>query len=61
VPWQWNGERALLQSRATDEKGNVQPTRAAWLAQYASGQRYHNNSIQTWATEIDGSINNVFL
>jgi sulfane dehydrogenase subunit SoxC len=61
VPWQWNGERALLQSRATDEKGNVQPTRAAWLAQYASGQRYHNNSIQTWAIEIDGSINNVFL
>src|SRR5688572_4797247 len=24
----WNGERALLPSRATDEKGNVQPARA---------------------------------
>jgi sulfane dehydrogenase subunit SoxC len=61
LPWQWNGERARLQSRATDEKGNVQPTRAAWLAQYAPGQRYHNNMIQTWAVEPDGSISNVYL
>jgi sulfane dehydrogenase subunit SoxC len=61
MPWQWNGERALLQSRATDEKGNVQPPRAAWLAQYAPGQRYHNNMIQTWAIEPDGSIANVYL
>jgi sulfane dehydrogenase subunit SoxC len=61
LPWRWNGERALLQSRATDEKGNVQPQRAIWLAQYAPGQRFHNNMIQTWAIETDGSINNVFL
>jgi len=61
VPWQWSGERVLLQSRATDEKGNVQPTRAAWLAQYAPGQRYHNNMIQTWAIEADGSIANVYV
>jgi sulfane dehydrogenase subunit SoxC len=60
LPWQWNGERALLQSRATDEKGRVQPARAAWLAQYMPQQRYHNNSIQTWAVEADGSIANVF-
>jgi sulfane dehydrogenase subunit SoxC len=61
LPWHWNGERALLQSRATDEKGNVQPARAAWLAQYAPGQRYHNNMIQTWAIETDGSIANAYL
>jgi sulfane dehydrogenase subunit SoxC len=24
--WRWNGEEALLQSRCTDEKGDVQPT-----------------------------------
>ena len=60
LPWQWNGERALLQSRATDERGRVQPTRAAWLPQYMPQQRYHNNSIQTWAIEADGSISNVF-
>jgi sulfane dehydrogenase subunit SoxC len=61
LPWQWNGQRAFLQSRATDEKGGVQPARAAWLAQYAPGQRYHNNMIQTWAIEADGSISNVYL
>jgi sulfane dehydrogenase subunit SoxC len=61
LPWHWNGERTLLQSRATDEKGSVQPQRAIWLAQYAPGQRFHNNMIQTWAIETDGSINNVFL
>jgi sulfane dehydrogenase subunit SoxC len=61
LPWEWNGNRVLLQSRATDEKGNVQPTRAAWLAQYAPGQRFHNNMIQTWAIDPNGSIANVYL
>jgi sulfane dehydrogenase subunit SoxC len=28
VPWQWDGGPAVLQSRAWDEAGNVQPTRA---------------------------------
>jgi sulfane dehydrogenase subunit SoxC len=61
LPWQWNGERALLQSRATDEKGRVQPARAEWLKQYMPQQRYHNNSMQTWAVDTDGSIANVFV
>ena len=60
LPWEWSGQAALLQSRATDEKGRVQPTRAAWLPQYMPQQRYHNNSIQTWAIAGDGSISNVF-
>ena len=29
APWQWNGGPAVLQSRATDDTGMVQPTRAA--------------------------------
>ena len=60
LPWEWNGQRALLQSRATDETGRVQPARAAWEVQYMPRQRYHNNSIQTWAIDADGSIANVF-
>jgi sulfane dehydrogenase subunit SoxC len=60
LPWEWSGQAALLQSRAIDEKGRVQPTRAAWLPQYMPQQRYHNNSIQTWAIAGDGSISNVF-
>ena len=30
LPWRWDGSPALLQSRAVDEHGNGQPTRAAW-------------------------------
>ena len=29
APWRWDGGPAVLQSRAWDEAGNVQPTRAA--------------------------------
>ena len=28
LPWNWNGEEAVLQSRCTDEQGEVQPTMA---------------------------------
>jgi sulfane dehydrogenase subunit SoxC len=60
LPWEWNGQPALVQSRAIDEKGRVQPTRAAWLTQYMPQPRYHNHSIQTWSIAADGSISNVF-
>jgi sulfane dehydrogenase subunit SoxC len=60
LPWQWNGQSAMLQSRAVDEKGNVQPTRAAWNAIYSPANRYHHNAIQTWNVKSDGSIANVY-
>jgi sulfane dehydrogenase subunit SoxC len=60
LPWQWNGQPALLQSRAVDEKGNVQPTRAEWNALYSRANRYHHNAIQTWNVKADGSIANVY-
>ena len=50
----------MLQSRATDDKGNVQPARKAWTALYSPGNRYHNNAIQTWSVKADGSIENVY-
>jgi sulfane dehydrogenase subunit SoxC len=40
APWNWRGERALLQSRAIDEKGQVQPTRKAYKANNAVDGRY---------------------
>jgi sulfane dehydrogenase subunit SoxC len=61
LPWEWHGEPALLQSRAIDEKGNVQPSRKAWNAVYSPGNRYHHNAIQTWRVNADGSIANVYL
>ena len=59
-PWEWKGTEALLQSRATDEKGQVQPARRAWLAQYSPGNFYHNNSVVTWAVGTDGSVKHVY-
>jgi sulfane dehydrogenase subunit SoxC len=58
--WDWRGGEAILQSRATDEKGYVQPTRAAWTALYAPDARYFNNSIVSWAVAADGSVKNVY-
>ena len=61
IPWEWNGGEAMLQSRATDDKGNVQETRAAWTALYSPGNRFHNTMIQTWGVGTDGSIRNEYL
>ena len=33
VPWNWDGGPVILQSRATDEAGNMQPTREAFIAE----------------------------
>jgi sulfane dehydrogenase subunit SoxC len=60
MPWDWNGAAATVQSRAVDEKGQAQPTRAAWIARYAPGQAYHSNAIQSWAVAADGSVANVY-
>ena len=61
LPWQWDGRPAVLMSRATDETGDVQPTRSAWLAQFAPGQFYHFNGIQSWGVEADGTVKNVYV
>src|SRR5258706_6555923 len=61
LPWEWTGKEAVLQSRATDEKGRVQPARKEWLAQFAPDMRYHNNSIVSWSVGADGSVKNVYV
>jgi sulfane dehydrogenase subunit SoxC len=60
LPWNWDGRPSTLMSRATDETGDAQPTRANWLAQYAPGQFYHFNGIQSWGIEADGTVKNVY-
>jgi sulfane dehydrogenase subunit SoxC len=60
LAWQWSGRPSVLMSRATDEKGEVQPTRSEWVAQYAPGQPYHFNGIQSWRVEADGTVRNVY-
>ena len=60
APWQWNGAPAVLQSRATDEHGMVQPARAALLAERGMRGQYHVNCIQSWAINDKGEAANVF-
>lgn len=59
LPWRWNGGPATLMSRATDETGAVQPTREAWLADFAPRELYLYNGIQNWAVAESGEISNV--
>ncbi|HEY7239994.1 MAG TPA: sulfite dehydrogenase [Burkholderiales bacterium] len=60
LPWEWTGKSAVLQSRATDEKGRVQPKRAEFLARYAPDNRFHNNAIVSWAVGADGKVTHVY-
>ena len=61
IPWRWDGRPALLESRAIDETGYVQPTIEQLRAKRGTSSIYHNNSIQTWQVKPDGSIFNVQL
>lgn len=55
----WDGSELLLQSRATDETGYVQPTKDALRAIRGRNNVYHNNGIQTWWVKADGEVENV--
>lgn len=56
LPWRWEGGPAVLQSRATDETGAVQPTRAAVLAERGPNFYYHYDAIVPWRLAADGSF-----
>jgi sulfane dehydrogenase subunit SoxC len=57
--WVWDGSPALIQSRATDETGYVQPTNRQLRAVRGTRSIYHNNSIQTWLVQESGEVKNV--
>jgi sulfane dehydrogenase subunit SoxC len=58
--WQWNGGPAVLQSRATDETGMVQPSRAQFVAERGLRGNYHYNAIASWRIDQAGEATNVF-
>lgn len=60
-PRQWNGKETILQSRCTDETGNVQPTRSALLQARGTTSTNHYNAIQSWKVAGDGSISNIHV
>jgi len=60
MAWRWDGGPAVLMSRAIDETGAVQPTRASLVAERGERQNYHNNGIQAWAVAAGGEVSNVY-
>jgi sulfane dehydrogenase subunit SoxC len=59
--WHWDGRPALLESRAIDDAGFVQPTIVELRKQRGTNSVYHNNAIQTWQVKADGSVFDVQL
>ena len=60
LPWQWDGKKAFLISRATDELGRTQPTRTEWKRKYAMQSFHHYNAMQAWRVGSDGRVENVY-
>ena len=68
LPWTWDGDSAVLQSRCFDERGQLQPSEAEY-AQYwnltreqlygtIQSQLGHCNWIQPWKVGTDGKVTN---
>lgn len=55
--WNWTGNESVLMSRALDETGYMQPSRAALLATRGPGSvPYHLNPITGWVVRADGTV-----
>jgi sulfane dehydrogenase subunit SoxC len=53
----WTGNETVIMSRAVDETGYVQPTRAELLKQRGPGTTgYHLNPITGWVIRSDGAV-----
>lgn len=55
----WDGSDMLLQARAMDETGYVQPTKDQLRELRGENSVYHNNCIQTWYVNAEGIAENV--
>ncbi len=57
--WRWSGQPAILQSRAIDDTGHVQPAKKQLAAVRGTRSIYHNNAIQSWRVAASGEVGNV--
>jgi sulfane dehydrogenase subunit SoxC len=69
LPWRWDGGPAVLQCRAWDDAGSVQPTRAEFVAQRGELKtvppatafpNQHFNGITSWAIDGKGEVKHVY-
>jgi sulfane dehydrogenase subunit SoxC len=70
IPWNWNGEEAVLQSRCTDDQGVVQPSFAEVVKFRGQDLDFFRtttanlgdfNAIQPWKVNRDGSVQNALV
>jgi sulfane dehydrogenase subunit SoxC len=61
LPWTWDGQETIIQSRCFDETGYEQPSRAALIAIRGVHSSYHYNGIQSWKVGPDGVVRNVHV
>ena len=59
LDWVWDGKPTIIQSRAADDTGYVQPSYRQSRAVRGSRSIYHNNSIQSWLVQENGEVKNV--
>jgi len=57
--WNWDGKPCILQSRATDDTGFVQPGYGQLREVRGTKSIYHNNAIQSWKVVESGEVSNV--
>ncbi len=60
LAWQWNGQTAILKSRATDETGYVQPERSELVKKRGKHGFFHYNAIINWQVDRDGFVSHVY-
>jgi sulfane dehydrogenase subunit SoxC len=68
--WAWNGEEAVIVSRATDELGEVQPSREELYKNWGTPEEemkkpvrgaIHTNMMQPWRVARDGSVHDAMF
>jgi sulfane dehydrogenase subunit SoxC len=67
--WAWNGDEAVIMSRTTDERGEVQPSRAELYKHWGitdeelkkPARAIHFNAMQPWRIARDGSIHDAMF
>jgi sulfane dehydrogenase subunit SoxC len=65
LPWTWNGEEAVIQSRCTDDRGDIQPSLADLATLWGVNPEYfqspttrvfHFNPVYPWRVRSDGRV-----
>ncbi len=70
MPWRWDGQPAVLTSRAWDDSGAMQPLRADFVAARGEAKtvpkvlgfpNQHYNSLTSWGIQSSGEIKHVYV